>query len=558
MIATLALAALLNVSGTVSPAGATVQAYDANGVLAVSTGSDAAGHYSLAVAAGKYHLLAFDPNGNYATSFYPDAESFETSALLDVESNTSNINFALVRAGFVAGVVTSNGGTPLGSMTVAAYNADGTRRGFTTTDAAGNYRLVLPPGTFDVAAFDNALVYQPSVVHGVVVATASTATTDFKLTKSATVSGTITDALTSSPLASMSVAFYVNGTLAATATTDANGRYRLLLPPATYGVVSFDPLGVYAPTFNGNVESFDRSVAVVLAEGTSTTIDAKLVRAAKFSGHVTDAATHAALPGITVAAFNADGTTRVFATTDGGGLYTLVLPAGTYRVAAYDTNVQYARRFYPAATSFASAAASSAFTASSTILDFALPRGAVVSGQVTAAGTTPAGIAVAAYDASGLVTSTLTDANGNYRLVVDGGSYVLAAFDPSFRYATSSTPIATVAGQPLGNKNFSLVSGAHLSGLVTTSAGFSLADMTVAAYDASDSLIASAITRSDGRFDFVVPPGTYRLAAFDPLLRFDASPLTAAQSFTAGESVANFVFTLHANDAVSHRRAARH
>ena len=44
-------------------------------------------------------------------------------------------------------------------MTVAAYNEDGSRRGFTMTGSAGSYTLVLPPGTYRVAAYDETAVY---------------------------------------------------------------------------------------------------------------------------------------------------------------------------------------------------------------------------------------------------------------------------------------------------------------------------------------------------------------------------------------------------------------
>jgi len=550
------------ISGTVTPPGMTVQAYDAAGALKTSATADAAGHYSLTVTSGSYHVLAFDPNGNYATSFYPDAESFETSALVDATNNVTNINLTLVQGGFLAGVVTSTSGAPLPSMTVAAYNADGTRRGFTTTDANGAYHLTVPPGTFDVAAYDNALAYQPDVAHAIVVAAASTTTTDFKLTASAILAGTVTDAATAKPLAAMTVAAYdANGILLATAPTDASGHYRLLLAPASIRIVVFDPAGVYAPFFGAS--SFDNEQAISLASGATSTVNARLVIAGKFVGHITDASTQAPLSGITVAAFNDDGTKFTSAITDGNGVYTLVVQPSGYRIGAYDTTLQYARRFYPNITTFSSAPHWTAFASQSTTINLALPRGARISGQVSASGSVLPAMTVGAYDAAGqLVTSATTDANGNYAMVVDGGSYALAAFDPAFTYATSTTNIAAVAGQSLGNENFSLVPGAHLSGTVMSNGVKSgslvpLAGMLAAVYDASGFRAAWAVTRSNGTFDLVAPPGTYTLVAYDPQNVFASMPWSEQLVLTAYERLTYFSFVLQAN-VVPHRRAARH
>lgn len=554
------------ISGTVSSAGAPlagmiVQAYDAAGALKTSATSDAAGHYSLTVTSGGYRVLAFDPNGNYATSFYPDAESFETSTLLDATSNLTNINFALVSGGVLAGVVTSTSGTPLPSMTVAAYNPDGTRRGFTTTDANGSYRLTVPPGTFDVAAYDNALAYQPSVVYGVIAAAGSTTTTDFKLTASAILTGTVTSAATATPLAAMTVTAYdTNGVRLASATTDASGHYRLLLAAQAVRIVVFDPAGVYAPFFGTN--SFENEQPIPLASGSTSTVNARLVVAGKFVGHVTDSATQAPLSGITVAAFNDDGTKFTSAITDGNGFYTLVVQPSGYRIGAYDTNLQYARRFYPSMTTFSSAPHWTAFASQSTTINLALPRGARISGQVTASGTALPGMTVGAYDANGLVSSATTDANGNFAVVVDGGSYSLAAFDPAFTYATSTTNIAAVGGQSLGNENFSLVPGAHLSGTVMENGVKSgslvpLAGVVAAVFDASGNRAAWAVTRSNGTFDLVAPPGTYTLVAYDPQNVFAAVPWNEQLVLTAHERLTYFSFVLPAN-VTPHRRAARH
>src|SRR5213075_2764123 len=102
------------ISGTVTPAsGIIVAAYDASGNFVTQAATNSSGQYLLTVNPGSYHLLAYDPTGIYATSYYANAESFETSTLLNVSANLTNINFSLVKAGYFAGTVTSQSGTPL-------------------------------------------------------------------------------------------------------------------------------------------------------------------------------------------------------------------------------------------------------------------------------------------------------------------------------------------------------------------------------------------------------------------------------------------------------------
>ena len=113
------------ISGTVtgdtgSPLAAmTVATYTTAGALAASGATTSTGTYVLTVPVGAYRVLAYDPTGNFATSFYADAESFDTSASVAVTptQNATNINFRLVRSGFIVGRVSSAGGASAGTAT---------------------------------------------------------------------------------------------------------------------------------------------------------------------------------------------------------------------------------------------------------------------------------------------------------------------------------------------------------------------------------------------------------------------------------------------------------
>src|SRR5688572_30495825 len=101
------------VSGTVFGDGGqqlndmTVAAYTLSGELAATTATDNQGRYLLALPAATYRLLAYDNRGAYATSFYSNARSFETSAQITLAAGQqmTNINFMLVRGFKVSGRV---------------------------------------------------------------------------------------------------------------------------------------------------------------------------------------------------------------------------------------------------------------------------------------------------------------------------------------------------------------------------------------------------------------------------------------------------------------------
>lgn len=77
------------------------------------------------------------------------------------------------------------------------------------------------------------------------------------------------------------------------------------------------------------------------------------MRAGRIAGRITDARTGNALAGISVAAWNADGTARTIVRTDSAGNYVLVVPPGNYRTGAWDESLRYATRFRFDAVSFA-------------------------------------------------------------------------------------------------------------------------------------------------------------------------------------------------------------
>lgn len=581
-------------SGTATPLpGMTVAAYDTAGTLRGSVTTGTQGLYTLTLADGTYRVLAYDPAGVYATSFYADADSFDTSRTIAVagSQSVSSINFGLVRAGFLAGTV-SSGSSPRTGITVAAYNLSGTLRGFTQTDASGAYRLALPPGTYKLAAFDESRVYatlfyasSASFAGAAAVAVSAGSTTNiaFALSVGSHLSGVVRDAGTGSLLSGIVVTAYdAAGFVVGTSNTAANGSYELFLPAGDYRLVFEDRAGNYASVYFSGAESFETSTTIALAAGASKSdIDASMPQSGRITGSIRDAESNAPLASIIVAAYNADGTVRTRTTSDANGAYTLIVPPGVYKTGAYDAALIYAPQFYASQLAFANATASAVTAgAARNGIDFHLTRGGRFSGIVTdrATGAPVSGATVAAYDLAGTrITSVRTAADGTYRLVAAAGTYKLVAFDEALRFANgyldgaanfdASRSVVIARDQDLAELNFSLAAGATIRGsVVDLTYGASVSGIVVTAYDLSGTPMGSSTSDAHGTFAFAVPSGTYRFVASDPLHRFatsyfqNASGFNDAQSMTvvAGSSAPAMTFRLTPAPVLLRRRAAIH
>jgi hypothetical protein len=578
LLATTAGAA--TISGTVSgSSGAltsmTVAAYTTAGALQTSSSTGASGAYSLTVPAGSYHVLAYDPAGVFATSFYAGAESFETSSTLPITSsqNITNINFVLPRAGYIVGRVTTTSGAALANMTVAAYNLSGTRRGFTRTDANGNYSLSLAPGSFKIAGYDDALKYATTFFSDVAsfnaasvvsIEATTSATANLQLPLAADVAGTVTDRVSGMSLGGIrATAYAADGNIAGRALTGSDGKFAFAVRPGSIRVVFDDPSGTYATLYAPDEESFSVEPVMNVSAGSTTIMNGALVRGAHITGHVIDRTSGAPLSAMTAAAYNADGTLRAFATTDVAGAYSIVVPPGDYRVSAFDDALVYLAQFYPSV-------AHAVTTVSG--FDFALTKGAHVSGTVTAvsSGSPLAHITIGVYDFSGrLLDSTSTDAAGRYTIFRAPGTIKLLAFDPALQFATAyyggavsfaaSTPLPLIEGASL-TADFALAPAGRVNGNVMDAASTApLANMQVIAYDAGFNEVAETATDINGMFRLALAPGTYTIAAADITARYAGAAYAQPVTIAAGLDTGPIQIRLFAPPSAPPRhRAVRH
>lgn len=259
--------------------GITVQAYASSETLASQTVSSTSGSWSLSLATGTFRFLSFDSAGGYATDFYNRSESFATSSEVSLAecAALSGIDFVLAPAATLTGLVRDAQTLQVVSgITVAAYNMDGTLRGSTRTNSAGQFRLTLPGGSYRLAAFDNALHYATRFYSGAeqfesatvvsVAAPQSVSSLDFFLARGGVFSGTVRDAASGIPLAGRTVQLYAqDGTRKGSAVTSALGTYSIVEQAGSYKIVATDPGGLYRTVYYPGAPSFAGAPAIPLA-----------------------------------------------------------------------------------------------------------------------------------------------------------------------------------------------------------------------------------------------------------------------------------------------------
>lgn len=546
-------------------AGMTVAVYSPSGSLVVSATTNSSGRYSIAIAAGTYRALAYDQAGIWATSFYQEATSFDTSTIIELGSNTTvAVDFRLVRAGRIAGTVAaSDEEKNLTGMVVTVYNLDGTRRTWTTTDANGGYTFILPPGSYRVAAWDDTLEYSIQFYSGrwtfgaatavTVVSGSTVSSIDFALPKSAVISGVVTDRDTGAALANVVVDAWIGTERSQQVTTDSSGRYVIRVPPVELRLLAWDPSGAYATTFDGDAVSFEATVIRSPHAGASIDdVDFSLVRAGRIEGTVRGADDGRPLSSMIVAAFNGDGSVRGFETTDAEGVYSLPLPPGSYRIAAWDPGLGFLGQFHPFVRDYESAEALSVSSGSRAGgIDFLLRTAGRVTGVVTAtADSQPVGgIKLVLYELDGSeIASAVSASDGRFTLLAEPGTYRLVAADPRHLFASvyysaaknfdQSDPLQVVAGSDV-EVLIEMTLGARLHGtVVDASTGAPIDGVGVAAFDLAGDRIEYIETDPSGSWILIVPPGSYRIAAVDPLRRYLESWYDEAAAFESAKTIA--------------------
>ena len=358
------------------------------------------------------------------------------------------------------------------------------------------------------------------------------------------ISGTVTRSDTSAPLAGASVevtGFVDDETQTFSAITNASGLYTISgLAPGTYHAWTNIGSGFINEIYDnlpcsGFCTSFAATMTgapiAVVAGVTTTNRNFALAPGGSIRGIVTDQASGLPLNGVSVSIvrnFAGGGITTV--TTNAAGQFTtsLGLATGTY-YAYTSNNAGYLNEVYdnldcgincllsPAILNATPIAVTA--PAQTTGVNFALVKGATLSGIVTDAstGTALEGVSIAVANAQGqVVLSDNTNASGiylaqglpagtYYAFTGNAAGYINEVYDniPCVGQCTSSaggTPIQVSAGAAVTERNFALARGGRISGTVLSAASLEPVSARVHVYSSTAALVTEAETDSSGAY----------------------------------------------------------
>ena len=515
---------------------------------------------------GDYFAATRNYSG-YIDELYDDVQCMvcdPTSATpisVGVGELVTGVDFALDAGATISGtIIDSETSDPLAEIQAWLFDENGDYVSEGQTDEAGNYTIGrgLLPGVYYAVTYNwsNYInhMYGGSPcpqgcdpTEGVAIQVGeSEAVTgiDFALSKASLIVGEVTDAADGTPLEGISVRIYDEyGNYVTYCSTDSEGRYE---------TTSSIPVGVYYVK-TGNAqgyvdELFDdipclgycyapSGTAIEVLEGLSPTVNFALDRGGTIAGTVTDQQTGSGLHRIYIVVFDSDGKRISEVGTDTNGMYyySSALPPGNYYVRTYNKSGYINEVFdnfvcLGACDVTAGTPISIGLGEDVTGIDFALAKGATISGTITDGATSAPlpGVSARIYDENcNYRTRGRTDEEGNYTSedgLVAGQHYVVT--DSSSHYVNEmydnvpcpygcqpkdGLTISVGDAEAVTGIDFSLEIGGWISGsVVNETTGEGLQSLPVDVYDASGQLVGRAYPGSDGSYETDgLPTGNY-------------------------------------------------
>ena len=380
--------------------------------LISSTLTDVNGSYTISGLAPSGYLLRADTGGSgYAEEYYNNAysQNSATTVNLTTGQTASGINFNLESSGTISGTVIATGtGTPIENMRVYAYDYSSGYFGSSDyTDVNGNYSIAeLAPGNYRVWIGGSGTNYAKEFYNGtsdfssasavVVAQGAETTGIDFSAEPGATISGIVTDSVSTQNLANITICATPppNTYAISCSNTAGDGSYLLTgIPVGSYLVNTYDSTGTYVREYYDGSYRSDSATLVSVAEGEAkANINFALVQAGAISGTVTGSGA-VKLADVWVTAFSGKCWNNPIgsAKTDSNGNYAIegLPPGDKYLVADpnYEAPRYYVQEWWDGAdgATDCSNSAPLALPAGQTIslVNFNLELGGVVSGTVT-------------------------------------------------------------------------------------------------------------------------------------------------------------------------------
>ena len=282
--------------------------------------TDPFGSYSLSVTGGSWSLAARTP-GYDTSAIAPVPTSAPLSSGNMAETVNLDITAATQRNIQLSGTVVDGGGNPVAGATVQA-TLGGTFPATAVTAGDGTWKLAVSAGTWSVSA--TAPGYTPSTPQGVATTGTTTGITLALGTQLAdTVTGTVTGTASAPVQNALVTAVNTSTHVVFQALTGSDGSYTLQVADGSYDV-------------GANAVGYVTAGPVILSSsgGSTTTQNFQLSTGVGVSGTVTVGGTAAA--GVEVdAASVADPAVVLTTTTDGSGIYSLGVTAGSWTLTAY-------------------------------------------------------------------------------------------------------------------------------------------------------------------------------------------------------------------------------
>jgi 5-hydroxyisourate hydrolase-like protein (transthyretin family) len=518
--------------------------------------TDSSGHYVIGgLPAGSY-LVSFAEEGqDYLDQYFNGSVRRGEASPLTVAAGAtvSSVDARMTKGAQITGTVTDQGGSPIEGVEVCAEanraREENVRCATTAGDGtyaihpvpSGAYRIHFRPssaGNYLDQYYDDepnrnladlVQVTAPVNVTGI----------DAEMHPGGMITGTITDAATSSPLPSAEACAVKAGTerQIGCQSTGPNGEYTLEgLPTGTYEVLFASSTGYLPERYNDQPFHGTGTQLGVSAGATVSGIDAGLTRGSTISGHVKDATSGEPAPWIQVCALAPGEAFGGCGITNGAGDYKIQgLEAGAYELQFVPINValpglefsnrNYVTQYWDGKTTEAAAEpVAVAAGADMTGFDAEMSEGGGISGTIT----DPSGEPVATGFACAVMPSEAepprcdeANANGEYEIQglaqgaykvrftpqygPDGASNLLPQFWNDAASAATATNVFVAATGVTGSIDAHMHAGGQIEGRVTVAgSGAPLEGAEVCAIPVGQEK-ALGCEESESNGDYVIP-----------------------------------------------------
>ncbi|OPY59816.1 MAG: Serine/threonine-protein kinase PknD [Pelotomaculum sp. PtaU1.Bin035] len=497
--------AQLNVTGKISdqkkkpvPGAAVVLENPLNRGKGTYAVTDADGRFTLGTISGAY-ILSISAPGYY--DFTPQSLNIEKDKITLEGTVVQSLQLTLrKKTSFIEGNITVKG-QPEEKATVYAYDQYG-RIGHTETDANGDYRLILDPGSYQVRGWrrymgelilspQNQAPYDKNPIE-----VTEEGISDLNLIlmpSRAIVNGSVTVG----QVKTSGVSLFFNNSATGECAQVFTG------PGGTYSIELTAGSGVYRVEARLEDELADTK-EITLAPGETKTLDFSLPAPCRVSGGVAEEG-GAAVAGAVVQAREIQKDFAVTAATNENGIYVL----NNLRPGSYSFTVSTPGR--------GEIDGGEKTIEQDITLDFTYPRATgTITGLVTDENSQPlAGVYANAVEKSGKCGGAYTDENGAFTLTLAAGEYILAGSKPGFVQESSGQQPLTLTLASGETKEITVKmkkTQYQITGTVKDDRNNPLPDAAVWADDFQGGHV-NAAAGADGSYTLSVTPGKWYLGA---------------------------------------------